>query len=158
MTSKWGWTPSRTQGVWSHGATWLRPVSAAAPYLTVLLLVLMLHVVGGTLASATGLLFDLPDTVSRDGAATDLVALVLPHGHETLAFFDDTRYILGDESSFKALGESIATRAEKSPSKTLLVLSDRRIPAGDLMRLADAAKRGGISKVLFAGKSEENAE
>ena len=108
--------------------------------------------------SKAGLLFDLPGTVSRDGAATDLVALVLPHGHETLAFFDDSRYILGDESSFKALGESFAARVEKSPSKTLLVLADRRIPAGDLMKLAEAARRSGISKVLFAGKSEETAE
>ena len=137
---------------------WLRPVSAAAPYLTVLLLVLMLHVVSGTLASENGLLFDLPSTASRDGAVTELVALILPREHETLAFFDDSRYILGDESSFKALGESIAARAEKSPSKSLLVLADRRVPVEDLMKIADAARRGGVSKILFAGKSMENAE
>ena len=158
MTSKWGWTPAQTQGVWGHGATWLRPVSAAAPYLTVLLLLLMLYVVSGTLASATGLLFDLPGTTSRDGAATELVALILPREHETLAFFDDSRYILGDESSFKAFGESITARAEKSPSKTLLVLADRRVPVEDLMKIADVARRGGVSKVLFAGKNMENAE
>ena len=144
--------------MWGHGATWLRPVSAAAPYLTVLLLLLMLYVVSGTLASATGLLFDLPGTTSRDGAATELVALILPREHETLAFFDDSRYILGDESSFKALGESITARAEKSPSKTLLVLADRRVPVEDLMKIADVARRGGVSKVLFAGKNMENAE
>jgi len=158
VTSRWGWTPSRTQGVWNHGATWLRPVSAAAPYITVLLLVLMLHLVGGTIASAKGFLFDLPAAGSADGAATELVALLLPREHETLAFFDDSRYILGDESSFRSLGENIAARAEKSPSKTLLVLADRRVPGGDLMKLADVARRSGIAKILFAGKTVESAE
>ena len=148
----------RTQGLWSHGATWLRPVSAAAPYLTVLLLVLMMHIAGGALASAKGLLFDLPETGRHDGAATELVALVLPHRHETLAFFDDARYILDDESSFSALCENMTARAEKSHSGTLLVLADRRVPVGELMKLADAARRGGISKVLFAGKNAEKPE
>ena len=61
MTTPWKWTPERTLGIWRHGAAWTRPVTAAIPYLTVMLLLLMLHFVGGTLTSAKGVLFDLPD-------------------------------------------------------------------------------------------------
>ena len=88
MTS-WGWTPERTAGIWRHGASWLRPFAAAAPYLTVLLLLLMLYVVGGTLASARGVLFDLPEAGLGEGEATELVALVIPY-----ALFGIVRWIL----------------------------------------------------------------
>ena len=59
---------------------------------------------------------------------------------------------------FISLGENIAARAEKSPSKTLLVLADRRVPGGDLMKLADVARRSGITRILFAGKNADSAE
>ena len=156
--SPWGWTPERTTGIWRHGAGWLRPFAAAAPWLTVLVLLLMLHVVAGTLTAAKGTLFDLPDAGLADGEATGLVALAIPHDHETLVFFDDSRYVLDDASSMRAFCEHLSERVARSESKTLLVLADRRIHGGDLMDLAAAAKRGGAAKVLFAQKRTEAAE
>ena len=158
MTTAWGWTPERTLGIWRHGAAWTRPVTAAVPFLTVVLLLAMLHFVGGTLTSAKGVLFDLPDAGLADGEATGLVALVMPMSHETLVFFDDSRYLLGDESSLRALGENLAMCVEKSPTKTLLVLADRRVAGGDLMRLASVARRNGVSRILFAEKSQGTQE
>ena len=152
MTTPWKWNPRRTLGIWRHGAAWTRPVTAAIPYLTVMLLLLMLHFVGGTLTSAKGVLFDLPDAGLAEGEATGLVALVMPMTHETLVFFDDSRYLLGDEASVRALAENIAIRAEKSSAKTLLVLADRRVAGGELMRLAAVAKRNGVARILFAEK------
>ena len=83
---------------------------------------------------------------------------MLPQDRETLVFFDDSRYLLGDESSLRTLGENLAARVEKSATTTLLVLADRRIHGGDLMDIAAVAKRGGASKVLFAQKRAEAAE
>ncbi len=60
--SQWNWKPERTQGVWRTGPAWLRPFLSAVPWITVLLLVLMFHIVGGTLVSSEGVLFDLPDS------------------------------------------------------------------------------------------------
>jgi hypothetical protein len=60
--SQWNWKPERTQGVWRTGPVWLRPFLSAVPWITVLLLVLMFHIVGGTLTSFEGVLFDLPDS------------------------------------------------------------------------------------------------
>ena len=158
MTTPWKWTPERTLGIWRHGAPWLRPVAAAAPYVTILLLLLMLHMAGGALCAAKCMLFDLPDAGGADGAATKLVALMLPRDHETLVFFDDSRYVLGDETSLRALGENLSSRVDRSDSKTLLVLADRRVNGGDIMKFAEVARRNGVARVLFAGKNEEPAE
>ncbi len=150
--SPWCWTPERTLGIWRYGARWLRPFSAAVPWLTVLVLLMMLRFVSNTMTAAKGTLFELPDTGLAEGEATGLVALAIPHAHETLVFFDDSRYVLDDASSVRALGEHLAERVSRSESKTLLVLADRRVHGGDLMDIAAVAKRGGAAKVLFAQK------
>ena len=158
MKTPWNWTPERTLGIWRYGAAWLRPVAAAVPYVTVMLLLLMLHVAGGAMTSAKGVLFDLPAAGGADGETTKLVALLLPHDHETLVFFDDSRYVLGDETSLRALGENLSARTEKDDSKALLVLADRRVNCGDLMKFAEVARRNGVARMLFAGKNEELPE
>ena len=154
----WGWRPERTVGIWRHGAGWLRPFVASAPYLTILLLLLMFHLIGGTMTAAKGLLFELPSGSLSDGEVTDLVATVLPLRHEILVFFDDSRYVLGDAASVTAFGERLAERTARSESRTLLVMADRRVAAGELMQLADVAKRSGVEKVLFAEKRTEDGE
>ena len=156
--SPWGWRPERSPGIWRHGALWMRPFAAAVPWLTLLLLLLMFHVVAGTLTAAKGTLFELPDAGLAEGEATGLVALAIPHDHETLVFFDDSRYVLDDATSMSAFCEHLSERVARSESGTLLVLADRRIHGGDLMDLAAAAKKGGAARVLFAQKRTEAAE
>jgi len=156
--SPWGWTPERTQGIWRYGAVWMRPLAAAVPWLTVILLLLQMQMIGGTFTSARGVLFDLPAGDLADGEATDLVALVMPMPHETMVFFDDSRYMLGDASSVSALGEHLATRVGKSANRTMLVLADRRVAGGELMKFAAVARRSGVSKVLFAERKAGGAE
>lgn len=155
----WGWRPERTKGIWRHGAGWIRPIVAAAPYLTVGLLVLMFHLIGGTLTSAKGVLFDLPEGGRpADGELTDLVALVMPLRHDTVVFFDDARYFLTDAASLKSLGEHLAERFSRSEKKTLLVLADRRIVGGDLLQLVAVARQNGASRILFAEKGAAESE
>lgn len=156
--SPWGWKPERTEGVWRYGAKWMQPFAAAVPWLTVILLLMMMVLVGGTFTSAKGVLFDLPEGTLADGEATGLVALVMPTEHETLVFFDDSRYVLGEEASTAALSEHFAESVRRSGDKTLLVLADRRVAGGELFRFASIAKKGGVEKVLFAEKSQEKAE
>ena len=153
--SPWGWTPERSLGIWRHGAGWLRPFAAVVPWFTLLLLLVMLHFVSGTLTAAKGTLFDLPEAGLAEGEATGLVALAVPHAHETLVFFDDSRYVLDDAPSMRLFCEHLSERVAKSESKALLVLADRRIHGGDLMSLAAAAKKGGAARVMFAQKNAE---
>lgn len=156
--SPWGWSPERTEGVWRYGAKWMKPFVAAVPWLTVGLLVMMLYMVGGTFTSSKGVLFDLPEGGLENGEATGLVALIMPTEHETLVFFDDSRYLLDDSASATSLSEHLAESVRRSGDKTLLVLADRRVSGGELMRFASIAKMGGVAKVLFAEKHQEKVE
>ena len=156
--SQWGWTPARRLGVWRYGAGWIRPVAAAVPYLTILLLLLMMHMVGGTLTAYKGVLFDLPDGSFAEGDDSGLVALVMPVQRETMVIFDDVRYLLGDAASMRSFAENLAESAGRNSGKSLLILSDRRVSTGHLMEVVSAAKRGGVEKVLLAGKPEGDGE
>lgn len=151
----WDWMPERTQGIWRHGAPCLKPLAAAAPFLSVLLLVLQFHLSGGTFTTAKGVLFDLPAPGIAEGESTDLTALMMAMPLKTLVFFDDSRYILGDDASVKAFGEHLAERIGKTENKTLLVLADRRVEGGELMKFAAVVRRHGVSRVLFAEKKSE---
>ena len=156
--SQWGWSPARNLGVWRYGAGWMRPFAAAVPYLTVCLLLLMLYVVSGTLTVSEGVLFDLPDCAAEDGEKTDMVALVMPVAHDTMVFFDETRYLLGETASLRRFGDSLAEHVERSQHKSLLFLADRRISSGQLMALAAEAKKRGVARVLVAGKKAKGIE
>ena len=156
--SQWGWTPARNLGIWRYGAGWSRPIAAAIPYLTVCLLLIMMHMIGGTMTSCRGVLFDLPDGAQSDGEASELVALVMPVQHETMIVFDDARYLLGDAASMRSFGEDLSGSVERRAGKSLLILADRRVSTGHLMEVVSAAKRSGVGKVLLAGKREDDAE
>ena len=156
--SQWGWTPARNLGIWRYGAGWSRPIAAAIPCLTICLLLIMMHMVAGTMTSYRGVLFELPDGVPSDGEASELVALVMPVQHETMIVFDDARYLLGDAASMRSFAEDLSGGAERRAGKTLLILADKRVSTGHLMEVVSAAKRSGVAKVLLADKQEGNAE
>jgi len=153
----WGWKVSRLQRGESAGVTWLRAFAAVVPFVTVGLLLLMLHFVGGTLATAQGVLFDLPASGIGDEEVTDAVAMLVPVRHETIVFFDDARYVIGSAASMRSLEDAMKERFARSGNKALLVLADRRIPCGDLMEFSSRARRNGVERVLFAEKKAQEA-
>ncbi len=141
---------------------WMRPFTTAVPWITVGILLLMFQLIGETLTSAEGVLFDLPEAGLSEGAETKLVALVMPMvregaRRETLVFFNDARFLLGDEASEAAFSEELTTRVTKTGDHVLLVLADRRIPGGELMQLAALAKKSGVARILFAERKEKDS-
>ena len=157
--SPWKWTPERAQGIWRHGSVRFKPLLAAVPWITVILLLEMLHLIGGAFTSAEGVLFDLPDSSGlEEGEPASLVALVMPMPHETLVFFDDARYTIGDDASAGAFGDHLSDRAAKTDRKSLLILADRRVAMGEIMKISGIAKRSGVSRILFAEKREGKSE
>jgi len=158
MTTSFEWTPERSHGIWRHGAPCLRPFISSAPWITVGLLLILFHIIGGTLVSEKGALFDLPDSGLADGEVTGPVALIVPSSHDTLVYFDDSRYVLGDAASAAALADNLSAAVTATRRKTLLALADRRISSGDLMRFVKLARANGVSKVLFAEKKPETDE
>lgn len=152
---EWGWARRSNAGRMRSGVDWVRPFVAAVPWVTLGVLLLMLHLISGTLTRAEGVLFDLPEAGMRDGVATKLVALVLPVPRETLVFFDDTRYVLGDDQSASALESALSDRSSKLSETAILVLADRRVAVGELMKFAGIARRSGLKSILFAEKRDE---
>lgn len=156
--SHWGWKPDRSGGIWHVGSPCLRPLVAAAPWITLLVLLAQFWVIGNTMTAAEGVLFDLPETELREGDVTGPVVLILPTSHNTLVYFDETRYLLDDAESAKSLGEHLADAVSQMENKTLLALADRRIACGELMKFAALARSKGVGKVLFAKKREDVEE
>ena len=157
-SGEWGWRRTETPSLWRAGPQWLKPFTVAIPWITVGAALLMLHLLGGTLTAAEGVLFDLPDSGLSEGDTTSLVALVTPMKNETLVFFDDARYSLNDSMSAAAFGEQLSDCAARADRKTLLVLADRRTTAADLMKIAALARMNGILRILFANRRSEIAD
>ena len=155
--SHWGWRPRQTEGIWRHGCAWTKPLFAAVPWVTLTLLLALFAFIGDRLPQVPGLVCDLPARVAGQAEATGLAALVLPAsgaGDETLVFFDDARYSLSDKMSVDVLRDRLSVRAGAEPSRTFLLLADRRVPAGDIMRLVDLARGSGLTRVQIAERRE----
>ena len=149
----WGWRERRTPGMRDFVQRGLRPLAAAVPWVTVGLLFMTIVMVGGTFTAERGALFALPDTGVDDVADAMAVSLLVPTDKGTLVFFDDTRYLLDDETqmeSFRAALSEKAARIAKGEDAALLAMADWRIMGRDLLKFAAIAKRAGVRRVLFA--------
>ncbi|MGN0853019.1 MAG: hypothetical protein ACI4Q3_06545 [Kiritimatiellia bacterium] len=156
--SEWRWRPVRQEGIWKHGCPWARPFTAAVPWITLAMLLVMFGLIGERMAVAPGVAFELPDPVGDLSEITGFAAFAMPEAREngaeggTLVFFDDARFSLSDPASLNSLQSKFAERASTEKRPTLLLLADRRIPAGDLMRLVGIARESGIVHVQIAEK------
>ena len=161
MTGReWGWRPAQAEGIWRHGARWTKPLFAAVPWITLVLLLAMFSFLGDRLTAAPGVVFDLPAPVGRQTAAADMTMLALPSANVgesggTLVFFDDARYVLDDPQSVALLREQLLSHVQEGSARaTLLVLADRRVTSGDLLRLVGIARAAGVKHVQIAERRE----
>jgi biopolymer transport protein ExbD len=73
---------------------------------------------------------------------------------ETLIFFDDDRYVSQDEDQMAMLAERLRNRMALGRSRELLLLADKRVPHGDVMRFVNVAREAGMRQVNVAEKPE----
>ncbi len=162
MTGReWGWRPAQAEGIWRHGARWTKPLFAAAPWITLALLLVMFVLLGNRLTAAPGVVFDLPGaSVKQQAVSTTMTMLVLPSANVggtggTLVFFDDARYVLGDRQSADLLHDQLRARVQDdSASGALLMLVDRRVTSGDLHAIVEIAREAGVKHVQIAERRE----
>lgn len=150
--SSWKWSRGDAHAGRRRNLPLLGVLPVVAPWLSVLVLLVMFHLIGGTLTREKGVIFELPGTGLADGEATGPVAVMMPQDHGTIVFFDDARYFVDDRNSLLQFSDHLAERLRVSERKTLLVLADRRVAGGDLMTVAALARSNGVSRVLFAEK------
>lgn len=140
--------------------SWFRHLSQIAPWLTLLLTVVLFLFLLGTLSPVPSLLFDLPETGAADSAKPGLVALLIPGDIEgaedngTLVYFDDARYVLSDHASLDEFSNRLANRAIETKCGVLTLMADRRVPAGDVMKIMAIAKAGRLLHVQLAEKRD----
>ena len=121
-----------------------------APWISLGILAMTIWVMGGTLTGREGVAFNLPEGAVGDVADTTMSVLVVPAQQGTLVFFDDTRYVFDDGRQMEEFTAQLSRRASAAERPALLVLADRRVKGGELMKLAEIAKKQGVGKILFA--------
>ena len=139
---------------------WFRYLSQLAPWITLILLVVMFSFLQGALAPVPSLAFDLPEAGAADSAQPGLVALLLPGDAEganaegTLVFFDDARYVLSDSVGADEFAGRLEARAMETKCGTLILLADRRVSVGDVMQVMAIAKSKRLAHVQLAEKRD----
>ena len=139
---------------------WFRYLVQAAPWLTLALIVALFILLQGVLAPVPALLFDLPEPGMADSAQPGLVALLIPGDVEgaetegTLIYFDDARYALSDQASIDEFSNRLGDRAVETKCGVLTLMADRRVPAGDLMKVMALARSRRLLHVQLAEKRD----
>ena len=100
LKGNWGKWRSETLRIrFTRGGWGGRALFAAAPWINLVLLVILLVVVGDRILVRPGVVFDLPRAPFREGMHYGLTAVMIPmartNGQETLVFFDDEPFALG---------------------------------------------------------------
>ena len=156
----WSRQIRRHRNVYRFGGVWARTLLAAVPWINAAVLVVMLLAVHGQLAVTPGVAFDLPRAPLREGVRHELTALMIevardaPGGEETLIFFDDDRFSAQDEDQMVMLAERLKDRMTLGRSRELLLLADKRVPHGDVVRFVNIAREAGMLRVNVAEKPE----
>ena len=156
------WLPSirLKRGVYRFGGPWAQAVIYSVPWINTLILIVLLFLYHQRIAISPGIVFDLPSAPLREGSHTGLTALMFAVTHESMArdealvFFDDARYMVQDDEQMSNLAEQIRLRMKNADSKDFLLLADKRVSHGDIMRFVTILRNTGVSKVNVAERPE----
>lgn len=161
VVSEWDWSRPRSAGIWAWGPKWAHPLCAIAPWITVALLVAEFAIVGARALSVPGVAVDLPEGSLEADSVPSMTALMMPVAREgadaVLVYFDDARFVISDPAGAESLRDRLRRRSAESPDRTVLLLADRSVPAGDVIRFAETARAAGVTRVQVAERAEGRA-
>ncbi len=162
MEQKESWSKlvRRHRNVYRFGGVWAQALLASVPWVNVVVIIVLLLAVNQRMVVSPGVVFDLPRAALREGTHAGLSALMIsvardvPGGDETLIFFDDDRYLAHDADQMSLLSERVRSRVALSARRDLLLLADKRVPHGDVMRFVNLMREAGVQQVNVAEKPE----
>ena len=146
--------------VYRFGGAWAYALLSMVPWITCLIIVFLVMMVNRRTVISPGVVFDLPRAPFREGMYAGLTALMItvardtPGGDETLIFFDDDRYSTQDADQMSMLTERVKSRVALGARNELLLLADKRVPHGDVVRFVNAVREAGVQRVNVAEKPE----
>lgn len=156
----WSRLIRRHRSIYRFGGVWAQALLASVPWIDALIVVVLLLAVNQRMVVSPGVLFDLPRAQLREGMHAGLTALMisvardLPGADETLVFFDDDRYLTQDAEQMAVLSERVKSRVALGVRRDMLLLADKRVPHGDVVRFVNAVREAGVQRVNVAEKPE----
>lgn len=128
----------------------MRPVRGlleVAPWVNVVLLVLMFFLSQSAFVLRPGVAIDLPAAPMTDGAGYR--SLVVTLGRGNMVFFNDER------TTLEGLAPRLGAASRRDPEATLVVEADAGVENGTLMRLYNMALEAGFPRVVLATRLSE---
>ena len=129
------------------------------PWIDALVIIVLLLFVNNRLAIVPGMVFNLPQAPLRGGTQSAvLTAVMIPvvqdvsSGSETLVFFDDERFSMKDDNLEQRLSAKVRRRIQASSIHDMLLLADRNIPHGDVIRFVNIVREAGVNRVNVGEK------
>lgn len=120
----------------------LRGLLAVAPWVNVVLLVLMFFLVNTSFVVQPGVTLNLPSAPLTAGARYGDLVVTIPQ--EGMYFFQDERMTLD------GLAAALAREARELPDATLMVEADGRVSHQTLVRVYAMAHQAGLREVVLA--------
>jgi len=155
----WGWrfggtsrSRFRRQNFMLHGFL------AAAPWLNVLVVGVLLALVGSRYLMQRGTVFELPAAPFDEGSLLMTpAALLLPLDDTAtekgaLLFFEDLRYHVGRAEELNRFTEALRQSVGGEGRRELILLADEHVPHEWVMAVAHAARKAGLQRVNVAGR------
>jgi biopolymer transport protein ExbD len=156
----WSKEIRRHRSIYRFGGAWAQSLLAAVPWIDAIIIVVLLLAVNERMVVSPGVVFDLPRAPLREGTHAGLTALMIsvardvPGADETLVFFDDDRYMTHDAEQMSVLSERVKSRVALGVRRELLLLADKRVPHGEVVRFVNVAREAGVQRVNVAEKPE----
>jgi biopolymer transport protein ExbD len=163
MTEKregWSMQVRRHRTVYRFGGAWSQALLSSVPWIDCVIIAVLVLLLNRRMVISPGVVFDLPRATFREGMYVGLTALMItvardtPGGEETLIFFDDDRYSAQEAEQMSVLTERVKSRVALGARSELLLLADRRVPHGDVVRFVNAVREAGVQRVNVAEKPQ----
>jgi biopolymer transport protein ExbD len=131
---------------------------SVAPWVDIVLVVILFVLLDGKLVLQPGVVVDMPTAPFQDGARFGLIAAIWSvrgaevGTRESIVFFDDERFLAGDEVQMAAFKQALAEQARQRPGDNLIIHADRRVPHGTVVEMMNMATDVGIRQVNIAAR------
>ena len=127
---------------------------SVGPWVDIVLIIVLFALLSGRVVVQPGVTVELPFGRPKEATALGLMAVVLSvkgvSGTEQMVFFDDERFIVGQESQMAGLRRALKESRGKHPEAGLTIQADRRVEHGTVMDLMNMALDAGIQEVNIA--------
>jgi len=127
-----------------------------APWVNIVLLVILFALLDYRLVLQPGFSLDLPDGPQEEGARFGLVAVVMSvpgtggRPREEIVFFDDERFLVRRDDQMRQLKDALAARVGGEKDANLVIQADRKVQHGTVIEIANMAADVGVKKVNMA--------